>query len=127
MDKQDKTSFWAKLRGSAAPEADGGDGRLFRLADEDYAGPGLPMILRLAVAAALVLVTTLLTLADSVSLLVLIAAALVAGYDLVLSAWNGIRARALLREDLLIVAASVITPSAVCSSSWYIASRFWRN
>ena len=109
MDKQDKTSFWAKLRSSAAPEADGGDGRLFRLADESYEGPGLPMILRLAVAAAFVLVTTLLTLADSVSLLVLIAAALVAGYDLVLSAWNGIRARALLQEDLLIVAASVIS------------------
>lgn len=115
MDKQEKTSFWEKLRGRAAadPETDGGNARLCSLTGEDYAGPGLVMLVRLVLAAALILVTRLLTLTDGVSLAILIAAAAVSGYDLVLNAYWDIRQHTYLRENLLVVAAAVI---AFCSN-----------
>lgn len=108
MDK-DNLSVSAEPRGgSEVPETGRGAGRCFRLAGEDYNGPGLVMIIRLAVAAALILLTTFLTLSSGVMLVILIGAAAAAGYDLVIGAWDDIRQRSLLRENLLVVVAAVI-------------------
>lgn len=113
MDNKEKQSFWKKLRGPGRPEVQGADAaRLWPLAGEDYAGPGFIMIIRLAVAAALIVLTTLLTLSDAVVLGILIASAAVSGYDLVLNAIDDSKAHCYLRENLLIVTAAVI---AFCS------------
>ena len=112
MDTQSKASFWEKLKGRAAAETDGGDCRLYPLADEDYAGPGIVLIVRLVLAAALILVTTLLTLSNGVTLAILIVSAIVSGYDLALAAYEDVRRHAYLRENLLVAAAAVI---AFCS------------
>lgn len=112
MDKQSKTPFLEALKGRAAVQTDSGDARLCPLAGEDYTGPGVVTILRLALAAALIVVTTLLTLSNGVTRAILIASAAVSGYDLVLAAYADLRQRAYLRENLLVVVASVI---AFCS------------
>lgn len=112
-DTKEKLSFWDKLRGADRAKAEGADAsRLWPSAGENYAGPGLVMIVRLAISAALILLTTLLMLSDSVAGGILIASAAVSGYDLVLNAAGDIRERAYLRENLLVSAASVI---AFCS------------
>ncbi len=113
MDNKEKQSFWEKLRGPGHPEIQGANAaRLRPLAGEDYVGPGFIMMIRLAVAAALIVLTTLLTLSDAVVLGILIASAAVSGYDLVLNAVDDIKARCYLRESLLVAAAAVI---AFCS------------
>lgn len=114
MDKQEKTSFWKKLLGAVSADPENGDeaSRLYQLAGEDYTGPGLVMIVRLVLAAALIVLTTLLSLSAGVDLAILIAAACIAGYDLAIKAWDDLRHHVYLRENLLVVAAAVIALSS---------------
>lgn len=112
MDNKDNAPFWKKLLGRAA-EPCGEDGRLCPLADEDYAGPGFFIILRLAIAAALLVLTTLLTLTDGAVLGILILSAAVSGFDIAYGAWLDVKNRAYLRENLLVTVACVV---AFCSS-----------
>ena len=83
--------------------------RIYPSLGEDYSKPGIVLILRMILSAALLAAHYFAKLPDDISLILLIAAALICGYDIILGMVNNIRDRALFTENLTVTVAVVLS------------------
>ncbi len=83
--------------------------RIYPSSGEDYSKPAALLIIRMALAAALLAGSFFVKLSEDVMLAGLIAAALIAGYDIVIRAVKDAMKRDFLRENLLITIAAIIS------------------
>ncbi len=83
--------------------------RIYPSLGEDYSKPGIVLILRIILSAALLAAHYFAKLPDDISFILLITAALICGYDIVLGMVNNIRDRVLFTENLTVTVAVVLS------------------
>ena len=83
--------------------------RIYPSSGEDYSKPDVLLIIRAALAALLLAGSIFIKLTDNIMLAVIIAAALIAGYDIVIKAVKDVLKRDFLRENLHITVAAIIS------------------
>lgn len=83
--------------------------RIYPSSGEEYSKPSALLIVRMVLAAVLLVGSYFVKFSDDITLAVLIAAALIAGYDIIIQAVKDSLKREFLRENLLVAVAAIIS------------------